>query len=392
MERSRIEWLTQRLLSGLAESREQEEYFAWVRSEKDNEQITEILQQEWERFENKHTLSAEKNQQLFQSILDAAKLLQEDEPAQIISFFHWKRWAAVAAILLLLLTSGYFFLFKKDKQHEEIVKIISAKDVPAPETNKATITLANGKIIYLDSINNGTISTANNVTVVKTADGKIIYSGNADEILYNTLRNPRGSKVIDITLSDGSKVWLNAGSSVTYPIAFIGNERKVTITGEAYFEVAHNASTPFKVTKDEMEVTVLGTHFNVNAYDDESDIRVTLLEGSVKINKGNDYNILKPGQQAQVDNYIKVASNVGLEEVMAWKEGNFHFESADIQTILRQFARWYDIEIVYEGPVKKRKFFTIVKRSSSLKSVLELLQDNEIVYRIEGKKLIVKSG
>ena len=158
-------------------------------------------------------------------------------------------------------------------------------DVNPPGTNRAAITLANGQTIYLDSAANGSLTTQENVEIVKLADGQIVYRGSARETVYNTLTNPRNSKVIDITLADGSRVWLNAGSSLVFPVAFTGRERKVSVTGEAYFEVAHRAAIPFKVRKGETEITVLGTRFNVNAYDDDDALRVTLLERSVKVSR-----------------------------------------------------------------------------------------------------------
>ena len=188
------------------------------------------------------------------------------------------QWWAAASIILLLSTGTYFLVFNKSEKSTEIVKKVLPNDVKAPETNRASITLANGQKVYLDSAVNGTLAMQGNVKLIKLANGQIAYQTTSGEtiieIKHNTLENPRGSKVIDMTLTDGSKVWLNAGSSLTYPVAFAGKERKVSITGEAYFEVAHNTAMPFKVSKDEMEVTVLGTHFNVNTYEDDTMARL----------------------------------------------------------------------------------------------------------------------
>ena len=188
-------------------------------------------------------------------------------------------------------------------------------------------------------------------------------------------------------------------TSITFPTAFHGKERLVTITGEAYFEVAQDKSRPFKVSLPSSgdtgggEIQVLGTSFNVNAYPDEVGIQTTLLEGSIKLlAKDRSPLLIKPGQQAQLKGTrLSVIEGVNTNEIIAWKDGVFDFENAGLKTILRQFSRWYDVDVIYDGPVKNRKFFAIVKRSSTLKSVLELLQDNNIVYRIEGKKLVVKS-
>jgi ferric-dicitrate binding protein FerR (iron transport regulator) len=194
-----------------------------------------------------------------------------------------------------------------------------------------------------------------------------------------------------MTLSDGSKVWLNAGSSVRFPVAFTGNERKVSITGEAYFEVARDAYKPF-IVKDinrNAEVQVLGTHFNVNTYDDEPVMKVTLLEGAVKVIKGISTRLLKPGQQAQVGSDVKVITGIDTEEVMAWKNGRFQFKKASLQEVMRQVARWYDVEIVYEGKIIPQEFGGKMQRDLKLSEVLEGLAKSQVHFRIEKKKVVV---
>jgi ferric-dicitrate binding protein FerR (iron transport regulator) len=321
----------------------------------------------------------------------------------------WIKWVAAACIVLAVGLT-YFVISKRS---EKCPPIAQTQDVKPPSNTRAVITLADGSKVYLDSANNGTIAQQNSVNVIKTADGKIVYSSDhqitGSPITYNTLSNPRGSKVIDMTLSDGSHVWLNAGSSITYPVAFTGKERIVEMTGEAYFEVKHNSKQPFKVHLPNGSVVEdIGTAFNVNAYSDEADIKTTLIEGSVRViaeargpagrdprqTPGVDRGvILKPGEQAVLTHDSRLTiDHPDLDVVIAWKEGSFYFDNSDLRSILREFARWYDIEVVYEGPVTNRKFFGIVKRSNSLKQVLQLLQDNNIVYSIEGKKLIVKSS
>ena len=258
------------------------------------------------------------------------------------------------------------------------------------------ITLANGQKVFLDSVSNGALAIQSNVKLVKLANGKIVYQQGTREMSgkmeYNILSNPNGSKVINITLADGSKVWLNAGSALTYPVAFIGNERKVSITGEAYFEVAHDASKPFIVNNGSMGIRVLGTHFNVNAFeDDDNDIKVTLLEGSVKINNGNATRLLNPGQQAVVSKEIKVVNDVDLDLVMAWKNGYFQFDNASLQKVLKEVSRWYDVDVVYEGYNQPRKFVGEIQRDLSLSEVLKILQKNKVHFKIAGKVLWVMS-
>lgn len=302
--------------------------------------------------------------------------------------FQW--WAAASVIFLLAGFSYFIFLNKTTKQNR--VANVLRNDVKAPQSNKAMITLANGQKVYLDSAGNGALAIQGNVKLVKLANGKIAYQHNNGEVSakmeYNTLSNPRGSKVINMTLADGSKVWLNAGSSLTYPVLFMGNERKVSVTGEAYFEVAHDASKPFIVNNGSMDVRVLGTHFNVNAFkDDGSDIKVTLLEGSVKINNGDATGLLKPGQQAVVNSDVRVVDNVDLDQVMAWKNGYFQFDNASLQNVLKEVSRWYNVDVVYEGYNQPRQFVGEMQRDLSLSEVLKILEKNKVHFKIEGQQL-----
>lgn len=307
----------------------------------------------------------------------------------------WRRWAVAASIILIIGTGTYFLFSIKTSGRHEIVKTTETEnDVKAPETNRAMVILANGQKIHLDSAVSGQLAMQGNVKLVKLANGQIAYETLAGEVLteikYNTLENPRGSKVIDMTLADGSRVWLNAGSSVTYPVAFVGNERKVTITGEAYFEVTHDRSKPFLLSKGDLQIEVLGTHFNVNAYDDENDIKVTLLEGSVKIKKENFASLLKPGQQAMVSSGINIDDDANVEEVMAWKNGKFDFgEAADISTIMKQISRWYDVEVEYKGIIKGHIGGTI-SRNINASQVFKMLEKTGLAtFQIDGKKVIV---
>jgi ferric-dicitrate binding protein FerR (iron transport regulator) len=308
------------------------------------------------------------------------------------------RWAAAAAVLLVLFSGTYFLLNRKSgAEQTPIVQTKKPTDI-APGGNRAVLTLSNGSKIILDSARNGLLAKQSGSSVIKTNIGRIAYQNNSGEkvksaeVVYNTLTTPRGGQY-QLELPDGTKVWLNAASSITYPSSFAGGKRKVSITGEIYFEVAHNPAKPFQVSVNNIVVEVLGTHFNVNAYSDEKSINTTLLEGSVKIRNIINSQMLKPGQQAQVvDQQISVVNNVDIDQAVAWKEGTFYFENADIKTILRQFSRWYDVDVVYEGPVANKKFFAIVSRNTSLKRVLDLLQHNNIVYQIDGKKLIIKTN
>ncbi len=257
------------------------------------------------------------------------------------------------------------------------------------------ITLSNGQSIYLDSVANGNLLQQNGVEIVKLADGKIAYTGTTTDVVYNTLTNPRGSKVIDMALADGSHVWLNAGSSVSFPLAFVGKERRVSITGEAYFEVAKNAAAPFIVdVAGKCSIEVLGTHFNVNAYSDEASVNTTLLEGSVKVTAQatRESKMITPGQQIQLhgNEQLVLNANPRIDQVMAWKNGYLNFENADLPMVMRKIARWYDVEVVYEGDVPRRQFGGEIQSDLSLSQTVNILEKNNVHFRIEGKKLFVR--
>jgi transmembrane sensor len=306
----------------------------------------------------------------------------------------WPRIVAAASILIFLSIGGYFLL---NKQSDEQLVEIKTHDI-APGSNKAILTLANGKQIILNDAQNGKLVQQGNTAITKTQNGQIVYQssdkGAASDIAYNTTTTPRGGEY-HITLADGTGVWLNAASSITYPTVFSGKDRTVEITGEVYFEVAHNAEKPFRVVSHGQTVQVLGTHFDVNAYDDESTIKTTLLEGSVKITTGDHSDVLRPGQQSQVaiagntNGIFKGIQNVDTDEAVAWKNGFFQFEKADIKTIMRQFSRWYDVDVVYQGGINERVFSGSIYKNLSAAKALELLSLANVHFIIDGKKIIV---
>ena len=242
---------------------------------------------------------------------------------------------------------------------------------------------------------NGLLTQQGN-TDVKKLGGLLEYKAPASfirdtVISYNTVSTPRGGQY-QIVLSDGSKVWLNAASSIRFPTAFSGSLREVELTGEAYFEVAKNKEKPFQVKVRDMKIAVLGTHFNVKAYEDEAETKTSLLEGSVKIIQGKEAGLLKPGQQAVInfkDDKVKIAT-ADMVEVIAWKNGLFRFEGANIETIMREIGRWYDVEIVYAGKVPMRRFEGKINRNAGLSEVLRILELSNVKFSIAGKKIIVQ--
>jgi len=396
-----IRSLFEKYISGTSSSPELEE-LGDITDQYSNDELADILEPLAMKMEGDPNFRLEEWESVIRSILEHPPLRK----ARIISWRSWYRVAAAAAIILMLVTAGYL-LFNKNtvKQVAKTATPALKNDVAAPSGNKAVITLANGKQITLDSARNGTLVREGNVAVEKLADGEIAYNAlqqSQGEIQYNTLTNPRGSKVISLTLSDGTKVWLNSGSSLKYPTAFAANERNVEITGEAYFEVTHNATMPFKVKKGTAEVSVLGTHFNVNAYDDEPTLSVTLLQGSVKVSIGSRSVIIKPGQQATAINPLAIRptqgrekglpvnSEVNLEQVMAWKNGLFVMNKTSIGTIMRQIARWYDVDVTYTSGIPAGRISGDIPRTMDLSKVLEVMELSGVRFTISGRKLIVE--
>jgi transmembrane sensor len=304
-------------------------------------------------------------------------------------------------LIVILASAAIFLLNKKDKDIPAASGNKSLANDVAPGGNKAVLTLANGSRITLDSVANGELAVQGKAKVIKLANGRLLYSesnGDSATMMYNTMSTPRGGQY-QLQLPDGTQVWLNAASSITYPVAFTGNERKVTITGEAYFEVAHNPDKPFHVQVNSMDVEVLGTHFNINAYADEEMIKTTLLEGSVKLSSliplstvnRQLSSTLKPGQQAQYKNAdaIQIIDHANIDQAIAWKNGLFNFYQSDLQAVMRQLSRWYDVEIKYEGDIQPRRFWGKIQRDLNLSEVLEILKETQVHFKLEGKTIIV---
>lgn len=322
------------------------------------------------------------------------------EDAKIVSFSSNTFYKVAVAASIILIAGFAFYLLKPTAstqvaQNKSIQKEI--KNDVAPGGNKAVLTLANGTHIILDSAQNGMLTSQGNIKIIKLDDGQLSYQPSTQNdqypaVQYNTITTPKGGQY-QVILSDGTKVWLNAASSLRFPNVFEGDDRKVELTGEGYFEVAHNESKPFHVSVADMEVKVLGTHFNVNAYEDEGEIRTTLLQGSVKVNRGNSAVVIKPNQQSVLNisnGTLKINNNVDLDEVMAWKNGFFYFNKAGVKTVMSQLARWYDVEVVYKGIIPERQFEGEIQRTLSLAQALKLLSQNHINFKIEGRQLIVK--
>lgn len=309
----------------------------------------------------------------------------------------WKRgWSVAAGILMLLGSAAIYFYVNNNNTVIKQTAIVntSAGTIPAG-TAKATLTLADGTVIQLDTMQAGNIVLQGNTAVYKNEDGEIVYQPGQNETgeLYNTLTIPRGSELLSVVLSDGSKVWMNVESTLRFPVAFSGKERKVQVTGEAYFEVSKDASRRFRVETEGATTEVLGTHFNVNTYEKPQEVLVTLLEGVVKVSNTSGYQqLLKPGQQADVTpaGNILLDKMPDLEAVMAWKHGLFKLDNSDIHTVMAQLVRWYDVDIRFEKDLKEVRFSGTISRNTDLAKVLEMLSmTKEVRFRQEGKTIVV---
>jgi transmembrane sensor len=392
MSNSTIVAIIERSGTGALTSEEEQLLAAWL----DNasaEEFHEVLDQCEtlpERFSEYRPLSPAFGHQL------EARLDEQDKAGIVrpMGPMVWKKWAAAAAAVIVLLSGAtWFSLHHRSKDDASQVNVLP--DV-APGGDGAILTLADGRKIVLDSVGSGTVANYPNITITKQGNGQLAYNnvqGTPAVSFYNTLTTPKGKKT-SVILSDGTQVWLNAASSIKYPASFTGRERVVEITGEAYFEVAKHAIMPFIVKKSgsDYRIQVLGTSFNINTYEDEDAIRTTLLEGSVNVLNGAVSSMLKPGQQALVSNgnaKINVLSNADVEDVMAWKNGIFHFDRSDIQTVMRQLARWYDVDVEYKGTIA-RHFGGTISRNVNISQVLKMLElTGAVKFSVEGRRIVV---
>lgn len=399
--------LLHKYLKGELSSDEKARLDAWVSQSAINESI-------FMEVTNKDKVTSE--------VLDYYHLLQQIEKirkrhaaerTRVIDMFSkktvWPRYVAAASVILFITIGGYIYFGKERSQQVATTPATSTSPTNGipPASNKAILTLANGSQIVLNTADNGVIALEGKTSIHKKQDGQLEYNANTtgqSSLAYNMVTTPRGGKY-QLILPDGSKVWLNAASSLRFPIAFTGNERKVELTGEAYFEIASLPLTtsggggkrkmPFIVTVNGSEVEVLGTHFNINAYSDELQLRTTLLEGSVKVTPSGSIQskILKPGQQAILNTKASDISVVNKENpdlAIAWMKGRFAFESITFKSMMQELARWYDVQVVYEGDIPVKTITGEVDRTIPLTELLPMLGEmGNIGFKVEGRTVKV---
>lgn len=395
MDKNRLTYLLKQYADNIASVEEVKELFAYINTT-DAETLQELL------------MSAETTSHETHGDLEHLWLAIEAETTKKKKYQskHSAWWRYAAAALVLFTVSGSYFFFAKHNSNRQTItasqKQGQYKNDITPGGNKATLTLADGSVIVLDSAQNGSLAQQGNTKIIKLNAGQLAYN-NADangKIMYNTITTPRGGQY-QVMLPDGTKVWMNAESSLYFPTAFTGNERRVELTGEAYFEVAHlslsnGKKMPFivhvnsPVSATGMDVLVTGTHFDIMAYGNEQNIKTTLLEGSVKILEGNTTKDLMPGKQAIVSNdNIKIA-DANTEQAIAWKDGYFRFKETGIKEIMRQVERWYDVDVAYQTQGELQDYTGVVPRSENVSALLHTLElTGTVHFKIEGRKIIV---
>ncbi len=400
-EKKNIESLFQRYLDNQCSPREIRLLLSHFKIDENAALLRKLIQNESEKIDE--TLSNADHTSLlettFQKIKKSIAAGDELNKALVVPFYKqvWFRACAAAVVIFLLVVPAYHLVNKKNERTIAQNENRTIKTDVQPGRSNAILTLDNGQTIMLDSAADGTLAQQGDIKVLKMNDRIDYQSGNGkanEKPVYNTITTAKGNDY-QLVLSDGSKVWLNAASSIRFPTAFTGNERKVEITGEAYFEVAHNPAKPFKVdfknaADGNGEIEVLGTHFNVNTYTDEQDVKTTLLEGSVKITSADKSQRLSPGEQATLTaDAITLKKDVDVSQVTAWKDGYFLFNNTDIQTIMRQVARWYDVEVQFEGKIPADGFTGRISRNVPLSKFLKVLELNDLKVRTEGRTVTV---
>ncbi|MES2275419.1 MAG: FecR domain-containing protein [Bacteroidota bacterium] len=375
----RLQKLARNYLNGKLNSSDQQLIDEWFLNEESSESTTEI-----------NLTPDQHRRQLLARIHAKAGITK---PVARLSKL-WLKVAAAAAVLIILSVSAYFTLRPKSAPQQTAQNI---QDI-GPGGNKATLTLANGEKVQLTGAKNGLVAKQGGVAIAKKSDGLLSYSNNRTDPsgekaqLFNTIQTPRGGKY-KLVMADGTIAILDAASSIRYPVAFNGKERRVEITGQVYFEVIHNADQPFKVSVKGQIIEDLGTKFNINAYDDEPVIKTTLLEGSIALTRSGHTTILKPGQQA-VNNLQEAGTKLlmaDMEEVVAWKNDYFVFNNEDIESVMRKISRWYDVDIQYkDGQKIKETYLGGLTRYSNVSQVLKMLEiTGDVKFEIKGKTIVV---
>lgn len=389
MEQERLIYLLSRFSEQTATDAERRELTDRMAAAGENDLPADYVNQLLDEYAQQDGRSEPAWEELYQRIMSARSAMVHTAPVRVpLLKRQWLRYGAVAAMLAGVLAMLYYNLWYQPPAETEIVRHADGQEI-LPGANGAVLTLGDGTRLVLDSLSDGRLA-AEEGSMAILKEGRLLYDpleeGSA-EVRFNSLTTPKGRQ-FQLTLPDGTGVWLNAGSSIRYPTAFNGKERRVEVKGEVYMEVAQDADAPFLLNiADRAEVAVLGTRFNVNAYDNEALVTTTLLQGRVRVNGV----IIKPGELAAVDKPGErpQVMKADLSKAIAWKNGLFNFEGARLQEVMKQLERWYDIEVVYAGAVPDITFGGEMTRNISLQGLLVALETSGVKYKLEGRKLII---
>lgn len=366
----------------------------------ETEEITKMMEQVYEKIDTDTVnpiFNLEKSKDILQNILSTASNKQAvfSRKKDYSLFYKLGIAATISTIIFSLI---FFRSHNGSKDDDKAISPTAQLSNILPGGNRATLKMANGSIILLDSFNNGILARDKGTTIKKIAQGQLVFDAQnlkhdtETSVGLNTIYTPRGGQY-QITLPDGSKVWLNAETAIKFPSKFIGAERTVELSGEAYFEIAKNTSQPFKVISNRVEVQVLGTSFNLSDYKDEAVQKTTLFNGAVKINYGKQVQLLKPGEQGilTTDNRLELADNVDIEVEIAWKNGLFLFRDASVKDVMAQVARWYNVDVTYEGENSKKLFNGSISRNANLNEVMSMLAFTGVAYEIKERSILIKN-
>lgn len=388
MSNKRIIKLADTYLKGKASVEEERELHDWYdRQINDNEEKVVIFTNETEEDIGKR---------MFIALKAKIEANNKSENSKVVIFRRPFFYIAASVIFLLAFALVFNLIIKSSEQSlpESVITSEYKNDV-TPGRQKALLVLSDGKKVTLDG-NELEKMIKEGSTEVTNEEGSLIYnngSTNEEVELLNTLITSRG-ETYSLILADGTKVWLNSASSIQFPVAFKGKKRTVEIIGEAYFEVAHNANMPFQVKISDMEVQVLGTNFNINGYEDEGGIKTTLLEGSVKVSTKNSSMLIAPGEQTIINNAtgkIRLKKDVDVEEALAWKNGKFIFQNANLNEIIKQLEKWYDVTFENQSKSGTEEFVGIISRDVNISQIIKMLEKTgNVKFEIQGKKIIVK--
>jgi len=388
MTKDRLRILYQQYLKGTLTFEENREWKLALSSPNLKHFLEEIVEEGWDAISKEEMVLMDQTSsgQIFDRVISAPQ-------KKIRKNILWKPIAAAASILIVAALGLY--LYTNSTQNRQKRSISYASHIK-PGDNKAYLTLANGKKIALSDVKNGTLVTQNGIQITKTNDGQLVYTvtgnNNSTSSDFNTIETPKGGQY-QVRLPDGTNVWLNAASSLKYPSVFKGSERKVELSGEAYFEVTKNRKMPFRVITNNQTVEVIGTHFNINGYLEDPDTKTTLLEGSVRVksNSTNSAVVISPGQQARLKQNDKInIVAADMEEVMAWKNNYFRFNNENIESVMHKISRWYDVNVEYKGAISDEEFNGTISRTKNITQVLEMLEDTKSIhFKIEGRRIVV---